>query len=153
MGESTELGASIGELINTAGEARERRQEKQAWLDNPKQKMIAYAKQVSREHDMGIDFLAFQFRVSQRTRNHGAFTIERRGGVSWGPIEEKTLDVSIKALENHGVDHFKKVIRHELIHVWQFQNGHNLDHGATFEQWMDDLDVDCKAEDFRADAR
>ena len=43
----------------------------------------------------------------------------------------------------HGVDELLKVVRHELIHQWQFQHpdGGRGGHGPKFKQWIDDLDT------------
>lgn len=154
-GDTTLGGASISELTSTAQEAGERRREKQAWLDSPKAKMRSYAHEVASEHDMDIDWVSFSMRVSQRTKRHGAFTVETTR-IS-DPFSERSatqteaeMDVSINVLKNHGVDKFKETIRHELIHVWQYQHDREMGHGASFEEWADKLDTSQYA-DHRAD--
>lgn len=48
----------------------------------------------------------------------------------------------------HGVDELLEVVRHELIHQWQFQHpdGGRGIHGPKFKQWVDDLNTSrhCK---------
>jgi hypothetical protein len=44
----------------------------------------------------------------------------------------------------HGVEDLLEVVRHELIHIWQYEhpdapNGHG--HGPGFKQWMNDMDT------------
>jgi len=156
MSESTQLGASIAELTSDVGEMREKRQTEEAWLDDPKGKMMTYAREVAAEYDMDIDWMEFDFRVSQRTKRHGAVKIEERVGRdpfsdrSW-TTTTKEMDVSINVLKNHGVEKFKHAIRHELIHVWQYQHTGSMGHGSSFDEWADQMDVDtyatCRADD------
>lgn len=157
MGEETQLGASIEELTSDVGAMRETRQEREAWLDDPKSKMRSYAHSVAAEHDMEIDWVAFSMRVSQRTRRHGAVIVEE--SVFSDPFSNRSssttsveLDVSVNLLKNHGVDTFKHAVRHELIHIWQYQQLGEIGHGPSFERWADRLDV-AKLADCRADGR
>lgn len=42
----------------------------------------------------------------------------------------------------HGVDELLEVVRHELIHIWQYEHEMGSGgHGSDFRQWMDDLDT------------
>jgi predicted SprT family Zn-dependent metalloprotease len=47
-----------------------------------------------------------------------------------------------------GIDNLLEVVRHELIHQWQYQHpdGGRGGHGPKFRQWVDDLDTEryCK---------
>lgn len=47
----------------------------------------------------------------------------------------------------HGIDALLRVVRHELIHIWQYEHEMGSGgHGKDFRQWLDDVDADryCK---------
>ena len=73
---------------------------------------------------------------------------------SKGPKEDPEYQINISgpALENHGWDEIEETIRHEAIHIWQYQNIGKADHGPTFERWAKRFDVtkyaDKPAQDF-----
>lgn len=42
----------------------------------------------------------------------------------------------------HGIDELLAVVRHELIHIWQYEHPEgDGGHGPTFHQWTEDLDT------------
>lgn len=78
------------------------------------------------------------------------------GRAYWGSSVPKTYADSPPAIGlapgyyyKHGLDELLKVVRHELIHVWQRNHENGFDrggHGQDFKQWLDDMDCDryCK---------
>lgn len=79
----------------------------------------------------------FTIRISARmTRTRG---ICRRKD---GNIQ---IRLSWPAYKNHGWEETKQTIRHELIHVHQYVNYDEGDHGPTFKKWADKMDVEVYA--------
>lgn len=79
------------------------------------------------------------------------------GRAYWrGAEPSKRYDVSSPAIGlsphyyyNHGIDEMLEVVRHELIHIWQYRHENGFSrggHGKDFKQWLDDMDTEryCK---------
>lgn len=97
-----------------------------------------YAKETIDEYEMPISIKDFTINVSERmTRSRG---ICRRKS---GNIQ---LRLSWPGYENHGWEETKQTIRHELIHVHQYVNHDEADHGPTFKEWSGKLDVTVYAD-------
>jgi len=43
----------------------------------------------------------------------------------------------------HGIKEMLKVVRHELVHIWQYNHpdSNGGGHGSDFKQWLDDMDT------------
>jgi len=66
-------------------------------------------------------------RVSRRMRSRlGHYTAATPGG---DPAE---IAISYRHLRKHGWDEVLHTLLHEMVHQWQDEVGHTIDHGATF---------------------
>lgn len=52
------------------------------------------------------------------------------------------------AYQEWGFEEFKRVIRHELIHITQFENGEQGGHGFGFKRMAEEVDTDRHCEQF-----
>ncbi|MFC7009873.1 SprT family zinc-dependent metalloprotease [Halalkalicoccus salilacus] len=60
--------------------------------------------------------------------------------------EEITIRLSWDAYKAYGWKQFARVVRHELIHAWQYVEHGKAGHGPTFRQWIDPLETDRHCE-------
>jgi hypothetical protein len=66
-------------------------------------------------------------RVSRRMRSRlGHYTAATAGG------EAAEIAISLVHLRKHGWDEVLHTLLHEMVHQWQDEAGHTIDHGATF---------------------
>ena len=66
-------------------------------------------------------------RVSRRMRSRlGHYTAATPGG------EPAEIAISLRHLRKHGWDEVLHTLLHEMVHQWQDEAGHTIDHGATF---------------------
>ena len=66
-------------------------------------------------------------RVSRRMRSRlGHYTAATPGG------EPAEIAISLAHLRKHGWDEVLHTLLHEMVHQWQDEAGHTIDHGATF---------------------
>jgi SprT-like family len=66
-------------------------------------------------------------RVSRRMRSRlGHYTAATPGG------EPAEVAISLRHLRKHGWDEVLHTLLHEMVHQWQDEAGHTIDHGATF---------------------
>jgi hypothetical protein len=66
-------------------------------------------------------------RVSRRMRSRlGHYTAATPGG------EPAEIAISFAHLRKHGWDEVLHTLLHEMVHQWQDEAGHTIDHGATF---------------------
>lgn len=98
-----------------------------------------HAEQVVRRTDMTVDLDRITWRATRElTGNHGYQL-------------DNFVKLSLDSLESNGWQEFMRVVRHELVHVWQYQNNEYDDaadnkfervHGETFERWMPVLNIE-----------
>jgi predicted SprT family Zn-dependent metalloprotease len=79
-----------------------------------------------------VDLAAITWETSRRARRRHATTIHRGDGRCAVRVAEKTL-------RKVGFDPLRETIRHELVHVCQFQAGVEGGHGDSFRRWIDPL--------------
>src|SRR3712207_184235 len=66
-------------------------------------------------------------RVSRRMRSRlGHYTAATAGG------EPAEIAISLAHLRKHGWEEVLHTLLHEMVHQWQDEAGHTIDHGATF---------------------
>jgi predicted SprT family Zn-dependent metalloprotease len=98
-----------------------------------------HAEQAVERTGMAVNLNRVEWRVTRELRTKHGY---HRGGF---------IKLSMDSLETNGWQEFLRVVRHELVHVWQYQN--DVDdrpakntferfHGSSFEQWMPILNVD-----------
>ena len=56
------------------------------------------------------------------------------------------VKLSKHLFDNDNWDQAKQTIRHELVHVWQWQTDNNPGHGLSFQRWTGKLDISTRAE-------
>jgi predicted SprT family Zn-dependent metalloprotease len=62
--------------------------------------------------------------------------------------EKLTMRFSFRAYEEWGWSDFKSTIRHEIIHIKQYQEDGSADHGLGFEMMADEVDCSKNCELF-----
>ncbi len=113
-------------------------------------KSRAYGERVIRQDTWPIDAVnlsAITWETSTRAKR-------RHGYCSYDGDGEVTIIISEHTYENAGFDACRTVIRHELVHAWQYQHwgetravsGTDVDvetdHGESFRVWVPLLDLD-----------
>lgn len=92
--------------------------------------------------DFEIDWRRVEIKVTGR--------LKTSMGKARGLSDKEELKISKHIFENFDMERVEKTIRHEAVHVWQYQNGYS-GHGRSFEVWMGEFDIDKEAESRAAD--
>ena len=58
------------------------------------------------------------------------------------------ISLTWKAFQAYGWEKFKSIIRHELIHVWEYQTHGSTSHGSLFKQKAQQLDAPLRCDAF-----
>lgn len=106
--------------------------------------LLACAAAYARTVDLPVDHDAITWEVSERAK--------RRAGVCRYDAGDGTVTIRLawRAYEAHGWERFRRTIRHELIHAWEFQEWGEAGHGERFAEKAAALDVDRHCEAFTA---
>ncbi|MFC3957979.1 SprT-like domain-containing protein [Halovivax cerinus] len=108
------------------------------------EEILAHARVHARSvaDEIGVDIDAVDWAVSPRAKR-------RAGACRWNADEETaTIVISRRAYETFERDAFEAVVRHELIHAWEFQRFGESDHGPRFRERADEFDVSVHCESF-----
>ena len=126
----------------------------------------AYCREAAREYDIDVDFSLLDWEVSTRAKRRAAAVkrpripeaevgepIEwsaaaRRAGSSLPDLRECTLSLTWAAFESFEVGEWTSTLRHELIHVEQFQRYGTTDHGPAFKQRAESVDASVRCPPF-----
>ncbi|KYH24198.1 protein SprT-like protein [Halalkalicoccus paucihalophilus] len=119
---------------------------KSEWRDQPETKAAlceraaAHAEMVADEHFPELPVETIDWETSTR--------MQRSAGVAIYDYQSKqiTIRLSWDAYESYGWEQFSRVVRHELIHAWQYHECGEADHGSTFTQWVEPLETDRHCE-------
>jgi hypothetical protein len=77
-----------------------------------------------------------QIRVSRRMKSRlGHYTAGTPGG------EPAEIAISRAHLKKHGWEETLHTLLHEMVHQWQDESGHTIDHGATFRAKARELGI------------
>ncbi|MDB4884164.1 MAG: protein of unknown function SprT [Gemmatimonadetes bacterium] len=77
-----------------------------------------------------------QIRVSRRMKSRlGHYTASTPGG------EPAEIAISRAHLRKHGWEETLHTLLHEMVHQWQDESGHTIDHGATFRAKCRELGI------------
>ena len=104
-----------------------------------------HARQVVVQTGMDIELRSINWRVTRRLKKKHGY---HRGSDPWRKLS--LVKLSLESLSANGWQRLMNTVRHELVHVWQYQhNQYNTDadsthercHGDSFEQWMPVLDI------------
>lgn len=80
--------------------------------------------------------------------------MERKHGVCVGGTEGRcTVRLSQKTADRAGFSAIEETVRHELVHVLQFQtDGLEMGHGPSFRRWVDPLELSGRCSEHYTDA-
>ena len=118
--------------------------------DELKQAAIRHAEETLVDHpSLGdpIDLSDVRFEISHRMKRTAGRCIRHRPGGST-PNDGYTIRLARRGYDNRGYDEFLSTVRHELVHVWQYEVHDSGDHGETFAQWTDILVIEQHCEHF-----
>ncbi len=113
---------------------------------DPRKALLDRARRYARTVDVDVDLSRVSWDVSTRAK--------RRAGVclydaSTGDV---TIRLTLDAYRQYDWEEFAAVIRHELVHAWEFQSFGESGHGDRFARKAADLDVSRYCRSF-ADGR
>ena len=126
----------------------------------------AYCREAAREYDIDVDFSLLDWEVSTRAKRRAAAVkrpripeaevgepIEwsaaaRRAGSSLSNLRECTLSLTWAAFESFEVGEWTSTLRHEMIHVEQFQRYGTTDHGPAFKERAESVDASVRCPPF-----
>ena len=87
-----------------------------------------HAREVVDEHELAVDLKALEWEVSARARC-------RAGACQWHADREvATIVLARRAYERYDWSAFAGVVRHELVHAWEFQQFGESGHGDRFRE-------------------
>ncbi|WP_254767276.1 SprT-like domain-containing protein [Salinilacihabitans rarus] len=103
-----------------------------------------HAREVLAAHDLAVDRDRLEWAVSARARR-------RAGACRWDADREvATVVLSRAAYEAYEWPAFAAVVRHELVHAWEFQRFGESDHGERFLDAAAELDAPRRCAPFAA---
>ncbi|ELY59609.1 SprT family zinc-dependent metalloprotease [Natronolimnohabitans innermongolicus] len=101
-----------------------------------------HAREVISEHDLEIDRNALEWTVTTRARR-------RAGACRWNRADEvATIVLTRQAYERYDWETFAGVVRHELVHAWEYQQFGESGHGERFHDLAATLDAPRYCETF-----
>lgn len=104
------------------------------------------AKTYARTVDIDVDVEAITWEVSDRAkRRSGVCIYDRR-------TEGITIRLTWAAYREYGWEEFRGTIRHELVHVWEFQQFETSSHGRRFKRKTREIEAPRQCRSF-TDAR
>lgn len=99
--------------------------------------LLSAAKEYAQTVPITVSLDELQWTVSNRAkRRAGAVKVRKKLRT-----EEIEVDLNWIAYKELGWETFEGVIRHELIHVWQFEEFGAMNHGASFNAKAEELDA------------
>jgi predicted SprT family Zn-dependent metalloprotease len=126
----------------------------------------AYCREAAREYGIDVDFDLLDWEVSARAKRRAA-AVKRpkipdaevgqpiewpaaadRVGSSVSNLRESTLSLTWAAFESFEVGEWTATLRHELIHVEQFQRYGTTDHGPAFKERAATVDASVRCPPF-----
>ncbi|RQG90194.1 sprT domain-containing protein [Natrarchaeobius halalkaliphilus] len=101
-----------------------------------------HARTVLDEYDLSVDRDALEWETSLRARR-------RAGACRWDPNREiATIILARRAYERYDWPTFAGVVRHELVHAWEYQRFGESGHGARFRERAAALDAPRHCQSF-----
>ena len=100
-----------------------------------------HAREVVDEYDLEVDLASLEWAVSARAKR-------RAGACRWNADREvATIVLARRAYERYDWPEFAAVVRHELVHAWEFQRFGESGHGSRFRETAAELDAPrhCRA--------
>lgn len=106
------------------------------------ERAAAHAHEIATEHFPELSVAAIDWETSTRMQRSAGVAIYERQS------EQIMIRLSWDAYEAYGWEQFSRVVRHELIHAWQYHKYSEADHGSTFRQWVEPLETDRHCEQY-----
>ncbi|NUB90980.1 SprT-like domain-containing protein [Haloterrigena sp. SYSU A558-1] len=101
-----------------------------------------HAREVLEAHDLEVDRDALEWDVSTRARR-------RAGACRWDADREvATIVLTRAAYRQYDWETFAGVVRHELVHAWEFQQFGESGHGSRFRERASRLEAPRYCESF-----
>ncbi|WP_394741371.1 SprT family zinc-dependent metalloprotease [Natronococcus roseus] len=101
-----------------------------------------HAREVVDEHGLELDLDAIEWAVSGRARR-------RAGLCRWDADREvATIVLARRAYERYEWAEFAAVVRHELVHAWEFQRFGESGHGERFQELAARLEAPRRCRSF-----
>ncbi|QSW97965.1 SprT-like domain-containing protein [Haloterrigena alkaliphila] len=101
-----------------------------------------HAREVLEEYDFAVDRDALEWDVSTRARR-------RAGACRWNADREvATIVLTRRAYRRYDWETFAGVVRHELVHAWEFQRFGESGHGPRFREKAAELEAPRHCESF-----
>ncbi|WP_338728465.1 SprT-like domain-containing protein [Haladaptatus sp. DJG-WS-42] len=104
--------------------------------------LVERAKRHAKTVALPIDYSMVSWEVSERARRRAGQCLynARTGAV--------TIRLTWAAFEAYGWEQFSGVVRHELVHAWEFQQFGESNHGRRFTKKAREVDAPCSCERF-----
>lgn len=122
------------------GDTEHRNEEDPETQQALRKRVVTHAKAVAADHfpELPVAVITWEFSTRMQ-RSAGKAIYDRQ-------TEEITIRLSWDAYKAYGWKQFARVVRHELIHAWQYSEYGNANHGPTFQQWIEPLETDRHCE-------
>ncbi len=126
----------------------------------------AYCREATREYDLDVEFSLLDWEVSTRAKRRAAAVKRPKipeasvgESVDWRAAAERTgtdpddlrtctLSLTWRAFEAFDVGEWTATLRHELVHVEQFQRYGTTDHGEAFRERAAAVDATVRCPPF-----
>ncbi|WP_332100926.1 SprT family zinc-dependent metalloprotease [Halalkalicoccus salilacus] len=131
-----ESATAVSDETNGQSDDHEYPQTKQALCE----RAGAHAADVAAEHFPELPVESIRWETSTRMQRSAGVAIYDRQS------EVITIRLSWDAYEAYGWEQFARIVRHELIHAWQYHEHGEADHGSTFRRWVEPLETDRHCE-------
>lgn len=106
-----------------------------AWPPTDHETLRTRARRYARTVDIDVALDAVSWEVSTRAKRRAGAAIYRRA------TDEVTIRLAARAADRFSWEEFAAVVRHELIHAWEYQQFGEAGHGPRFREQADRLDV------------
>ena len=114
------------------------------WPPTGRDALLARAREYARTVDIDVDPDALAWEVSDRAKR-------RAGACRYDPATgEVTIRLARRAADTFSWDEFARVVRHELVHAWEYREFGEAGHGPRFRAQADRLDVTTTCPTFAA---
>lgn len=124
----------VSHPVRTGAEAPSRREGMRPADEGIAQRLAASHAALNAEH-FGGTLKTIRIRVSRRMRSRlGHYTAASRG-------QGGEIAISWRHLRRHGWDEAVHTLLHEMVHQWQDESGHPIDHGPGFRRKARDVGV------------
>jgi predicted SprT family Zn-dependent metalloprotease len=112
------------------------------WPPSTHETLLRRARTYARTVDVDVALESVSWEVSTRAKRRAGACLYHRAE------ETVTIRLASRAAERFSWDEFAAVVRHELIHAWEYQQFGEAGHGPRFRRHADRLDVETTCPTF-----